>query len=207
MTNSNVIYQVLFLIDGSSNPYVLNKTEDLLIERSILQLLSYISDKATHLQWAYKFFNGRGKNSNLFKDFDELNFTEFLDKSKLQFKPILPKASLWLKTLQNSLVECISSFPWDEPDVLSSPVKSNTKYKKPTHSNIIFLFSDCPQSLEDIEDKFNLDNLKSSKIVKNLFSKTLMQRYKEEKVTFYWIDTSEVFIYRYNLFYINIYMY
>ena len=193
MNNIHGIYQVLFLIDGSSTPYACNINQEQYIERSILNVLTYIHDKSVKLQWAYKFYNGKGKNYNFFKDFDEHNFTEFLNRSKAQYKPILPKSSMWLKTLQNAFLECISSYTWDEPDVLSSPVKSSVQCKKsPIHYKYIFIMSDCPQTSQDIAEKFNSDNMTHLKIGKQFFSTSLIQKYKQERITLYWIDSSEV---------------
>ena len=194
MNNIDEIYQVLFLIDGSSTPYASNTNKESLIERCILNILTYIHDNSLKLQWAYKFYNGKGKNYNYFKDFDENSFSEFQNRSKAQYKPILPNSSLWLKTLQNAFLECISSYPWDEPDVLSSPVKSSHYHNKKSSANNkhIFIISDCPQTDQDISERFKCINITHSKISKQLFSSSLIQKYKQEKVIMHWIDSSEV---------------
>ena len=165
--------------------------------------------------WGYKFYNSLSQqiDRSSFKECSLKNFESFheeveqrleYEKLRLDVSHLKTNSLSGAQSLARGLTELVHDFQWDRPDI-SSPVRPRSRDGRrstgkdpngPHHKNIVFIFSACPHSLEDMKlfihghDSSKRTPRKGKDIIKSLLSPSLQQQLCETaKISVHWIDT------------------
>ncbi|KAG8440659.1 hypothetical protein GDO86_006415 [Hymenochirus boettgeri] len=189
-----------------------------------LRLLNFLACRAGlgHVRWSYRFLNSTGgrcrppRRSDL-RELGPRGWDEFSDDLETCWERARncrasgsPGSRAQL--LQTALVETLSDFQWDRPDITSptKPVRSRRggrsvavdepllKAESPSdHTvtsngrNAVFLLSPCPRSRTDLQQfTATSGDLGVQQVMEKLLPKALQKTISSKKVNVYWLDTS-----------------
>ena len=181
-----------------------------LVRLSTLKLLTYFANKDDtrcgwdKIKWGYKFYNK--KTNSMRHNFRDLNHKTFEQYEKdlcdcfknVQSKEINDRSASChhggVNILGRVCRELLHDFQWDRPDI-SSPVRKPRRSLVEEETgpiNVVFMFSKCPRSKEDLESYLGGSELNENPSVflhKFMPHQLYRQFYENTKIRLFWVDT------------------
>ncbi|KAM4749034.1 treslin [Rhinophrynus dorsalis] len=213
-------YNVVLLVD-TAEPVVKDRLRLL-----SLRLLNFLTCRVGlgHVRWSYRFLNSLGgrcrppRRSDL-RELGPRSWDEFEEELEACWerarsgRASTTQSSRAMLT-QTALMETLSDFQWDRPDITSptkptllrsrrrgrivpvdEPMKTESptdKLTNPSCRNAVFILSPCPHTQAQLGHFIAMsDNIGPQQVIDKLLPRTLQNIINNKKVVLYWLDTSD----------------